>query len=174
MSVLLYGSTTCTLTKRLDKKLHDYYTRMLHVLLGSNPGRSTPQDNNCTATYLPSHKPSKKDGPEMLESVGEVLGTQCGSSWQQWSSLMCMLAIAFPLHIYRALIYMCRSQHLLLGFIAKYIANETYIGLFLLMLWYGCPWKIKFHVKSRRKRGGNICRSFFFYRLLVSNRFLID
>ena len=53
VSILLYGSTTWTLTKRLEKKLDGSYTRMLRAKL------NTPQSTNYTATCLPSRKLSK-------------------------------------------------------------------------------------------------------------------
>ena len=58
VSILLYGCTTWTLTKRLEKKLEGNYTRMLRAILNN-----TPQDTNYTATYLPSRKLSKLDEP---------------------------------------------------------------------------------------------------------------
>ena len=45
VSVLLFGYTTLTRTKHMEKKLDRNY--------------STLQNSNCTTTYLPSHKPSK-------------------------------------------------------------------------------------------------------------------
>ena len=36
VSILLYGCTTCTLTKRLDKKLDGNYTRMLRAILNKS------------------------------------------------------------------------------------------------------------------------------------------
>ena len=50
MSILLYGCTTWTLTKRMEKKLDGNYTRMLRAIKKS-PGGSTPQSSCCTATY---------------------------------------------------------------------------------------------------------------------------
>ena len=34
-------------------------TQGSYVLFWTNPGSSTPQNSSCTATYLPSQKPSK-------------------------------------------------------------------------------------------------------------------
>ena len=59
-SILLYGCTTWTLTKRLEKKLDGNYTRMLRAILTS-PGGNTPQDTNCTATCPLSRKLFKLD-----------------------------------------------------------------------------------------------------------------
>ena len=39
-----------------------------------NPGSSSQQSRNCTATYLPSHKPSKYDKQDILDTTGEVMG----------------------------------------------------------------------------------------------------
>ena len=50
-SILLYGCTTWTLTKRLEKKLDGNYTRMLCAILN----KSWRQDTNCTAT-CPHHE----------------------------------------------------------------------------------------------------------------------
>ena len=55
VSILLYGCTTWTLTKCMEKKLDGNYTRMLRVILKS-PGGNTPQSSSCTATYHPSRK----------------------------------------------------------------------------------------------------------------------
>ena len=49
VSILLYGCTTWTLTKRPKKKLEGNYTRMLRAILNNSP-----QDTNYTAIYLPS------------------------------------------------------------------------------------------------------------------------
>ena len=66
VSILLYGCTTWTLTKRLEKKLDDNYKRILRVIL--NKSWST----NYTDTYLPSRKLSKLDGPDMQDTAGEA------------------------------------------------------------------------------------------------------
>ena len=71
VSILLYGCTTWTLTKRLEKKLDGNYTRMLEQYWTS-PGDNTPQGTNYTATYLPSRKLSKLDEPDMQDTAGEA------------------------------------------------------------------------------------------------------
>ena len=38
----------------------------------TGPGGSTPQNSNCTATYLPSRKLSKLDKPDMQDTAGDV------------------------------------------------------------------------------------------------------
>ena len=75
VSILLYGCTTWTLTKRLEKKQEccEQYWR--------SPGGNTQQGNNYTATCLPSRKQSKLDQPDMQDTAGEA-GT---SSWVMYS-----------------------------------------------------------------------------------------
>ena len=68
MSILLYGCTTWTLTKRLEKNLDGNYTRMLRAILT----KSTTQSTNYTATCLPSWKLSKLDEPDMQDTAGEA------------------------------------------------------------------------------------------------------
>ena len=70
-SILLYGCTTWTLTKRLEKKLDGNYTRMLRAIL-KRPGGNTPQDTNCTAICLLSRKLFKLDEPDMQDTAGEA------------------------------------------------------------------------------------------------------
>ena len=66
MLVLLYGWTTWTITKRLVEKLDgvcfDQVQEIVRIL----------QNSSCTATYLPSHKPSKYDKQDTLGTDGEV------------------------------------------------------------------------------------------------------
>ena len=69
MSILLYGCTTWTLTKRLEKKLDSNYIRMLQAILTS-PGDNTPQSTNYTATCLPSRKLSKLDELGTQDTAG--------------------------------------------------------------------------------------------------------
>ena len=67
VSILLYGCTTWTLTKRLEKKLDSNYTRMIRAILNN-----TPQSTNYTATNLLSRKLSKLDEPDMQDTAGEA------------------------------------------------------------------------------------------------------
>ena len=69
VSILLYGCTTWTLTKRLEKKLDGNYTRMLR--LNKSP-HSTSQSSSCTATCHTSRKLSKFDEPNMQGTAEEV------------------------------------------------------------------------------------------------------
>ena len=55
VSILLYGCTTWTLTKRLEKKLDGNYTRMLRAILNKS-WRQHPQGTNYTATIPPITK----------------------------------------------------------------------------------------------------------------------
>ena len=71
VSILLYGCTTWTLTKRLKKKLDGNYTRMLRAILNKS-WRQHPQDTNYTATCLPSRKVYKLDDPDMQDTAGEA------------------------------------------------------------------------------------------------------
>ena len=71
VSILLYGCTTWTLTKHIEKKLDGNCTRMPQAVQ-TNPGSNIPQNSNCTATYLPSLKPSKLDKQDMWDTAEEV------------------------------------------------------------------------------------------------------
>ena len=51
MSILLYGCTTWTLTKRMEKKLHGNYTRMLRAILNKS------WRQNLTKQQLYGHLP---------------------------------------------------------------------------------------------------------------------
>ena len=70
VSILLYGCTTWTLTKRL-KKLDGNYTRMLQQYWTS-PGGNTPQDTSYTANCLPSRKLYKLDEPDTQDTAREA------------------------------------------------------------------------------------------------------
>ena len=67
VSILLYGCTTWTLTKRMEKKLDGDYEQFWTSL-----GGNTPQSTSCTATYNPSQKLSKLDEPDMQDTAGEA------------------------------------------------------------------------------------------------------
>ena len=68
-SILLYGCTTWTLTKRPEKKVDGNYTRMLRVILN----RSWRQHPTKHQLYgLPSRKLSKLDEPDMQDTAGEA------------------------------------------------------------------------------------------------------
>ena len=68
VSILLYGCTTWTLTKPLEK-LDGNYTRMLRVILN----KSWQQHRTRDQLYgLPSRKLSKLDEPDMQDTAGEA------------------------------------------------------------------------------------------------------
>ena len=71
VSILLYGCTTWTLSKRLEKKLDSNYTKCCEQYWTS-PGGNTPQITNYTATCLPSWKLSKLNEPDMQDTAGEA------------------------------------------------------------------------------------------------------
>ena len=71
VSILLYGCTTWTLSKQLEKKLDGNYTRMLRAILNKSSG-NTPQGTNYTATYVPSRKLYKLDEPDTQDTAGEA------------------------------------------------------------------------------------------------------
>ena len=66
VSILLYGCTTWTLTKRLEKKLDGNYTRMLRAVLNKS-WRQHPTD-----TCPLSRKPYKLDEPDARDTAGEA------------------------------------------------------------------------------------------------------
>ena len=72
VSILLYGCTTWTLAKRLEKKLDGNYTRMLRAILNKSWRQHPTQDTNYTATWLPLRKLSKLDEPDMQDTAGEA------------------------------------------------------------------------------------------------------
>ena len=67
VSILLYGSTTWTLTKRLEKA-----RRELHKNAASNIGGNTPQSPNYSATYVQLRKLSKLDKPDTQDTAREA------------------------------------------------------------------------------------------------------
>ena len=67
MLILLYGYTTWTVTKRIEKKQDGNCTRMLRA----KPGINIPQ-SSCTATYFPPLKSSKYDEQGMRDTAGEA------------------------------------------------------------------------------------------------------
>ena len=68
VSILLYGCTTWTLTKRMEKKLDGNYKRMPQAIL-NNSWRQHPTKPNSMATYLPSRKLYKLDEADMQDTV---------------------------------------------------------------------------------------------------------
>ena len=71
VSILLYGCTTWTLTKRLEKKLDGNYTRMLRAILNKS-WRQHHTKHQLYGHLLPSGKLSKLDEPDMQDTAGEA------------------------------------------------------------------------------------------------------
>ena len=71
VSILLYGCTTWTLTKRLKKKLVAI-TQEYCEQYWTSPGGNTPQGTNYTATCLPSRKLYKLDEPDTQDTPVEA------------------------------------------------------------------------------------------------------
>ena len=63
VSVLLYECTTWSLTKSMEKRLDDNYTRIL--LTVSNKSRTHQQNNSWITTFLPSYKRSDEEEQDM-------------------------------------------------------------------------------------------------------------
>ena len=71
VSILLYGCTTWTLTKRLEKKLDGNYTRMLRAILNKS-WRQHPTRHQLYGHLPPITKLSKLDEPDMQDTAGEA------------------------------------------------------------------------------------------------------
>ena len=71
VSILLYGCTSWTLTKRMKKRLDGSYTRIMRTILEKS-WRKHPQSNSCTVTYLLSRNLSKIDEPYMRDTAVKV------------------------------------------------------------------------------------------------------
>ena len=72
MSILLYGCTIWTLTKRMKRKSLTAITQECCEQYWTSPGGNTPQNNSCTTTDYPSGKLSKLDKPDMWDTGGNV------------------------------------------------------------------------------------------------------
>ena len=70
-SILLYGCTTWTLTKRLEKKLDGNYTRMLRAILNKS-WRQHLTRHQLYGHLPPSQKLFKLDEPDMQDTAGEA------------------------------------------------------------------------------------------------------
>ena len=68
VSILLYGCTTWTLTKRMEKKLNGNYTRMLRVIVNKSWGQFITKQQ----LYGHQRKLSKLNEPDMRDTAGEV------------------------------------------------------------------------------------------------------
>ena len=70
-SILLYGCTTWTLTKRLEKKLDGNYTRMLRAILNKS-WQQHPTRHQLYGHLPLSRKLFKLDEPYMQDTAGEA------------------------------------------------------------------------------------------------------
>ena len=82
VSILLYGCTTWTLTKRLEKKLDGNYTRMQRANLNKS-WRQHPTRHQLYGTCLLSRKLFKLDEPDMQDTAEEA-----GDGTHKWCTLM--------------------------------------------------------------------------------------
>ena len=71
-SILLYGCTTWTLTKRMEKKTLTATAQECCEQYWTSPGGNTLQSSSYTATYHLLRKLSKLDEPDMRDTAGEV------------------------------------------------------------------------------------------------------
>ena len=70
-SILLYGCTTWTLTKRLEKKLDGNYTRMLRAILNKS-WQQHPTRHQLYGHLPPSRNLFKLGEPDMQDIAGEA------------------------------------------------------------------------------------------------------
>ena len=71
VSILLYGCTTWTLTKRMEKKLDGNYTIMLRAILNKSWWQH-PTKQQLYRHLQPIRKLSKLDEPDIQDTAGEV------------------------------------------------------------------------------------------------------
>ena len=71
MSILLYGCTAETLTKRIDKKLDGNCIRMMQVVMNKS-WKQHPTKQQLYGHLPPISKPSKSNEEKMLDTAGEV------------------------------------------------------------------------------------------------------
>ena len=71
VSVLLYRRITWTLMKRMSQRLDENFEWMLRTDL-SKFREQYPTKGSYTATFLPSHQPSKLKEQNMRDTAGEI------------------------------------------------------------------------------------------------------
>ena len=74
--ILLYGCTTWTLTKRMEKKLDSKYTRMLQAIL------------NKSWRQHPTRHPLYGHLPPITKTIQVRRTTHAGHSWRSWDELI--------------------------------------------------------------------------------------
>ena len=67
VSIVLYGCTAWTLTKRMEKKVDDHYTIMLQAILKGSPRKAAAA--RITTTH---HENYQLDEPDMRDTAGAV------------------------------------------------------------------------------------------------------
>ena len=72
MSILLYGCITCMLTKHIEKKLDENYTRRLWAILNKSWKQHPTKQQLYSHLSLTSLKPSKLDEQDMWDTAGEI------------------------------------------------------------------------------------------------------
>ena len=72
VSILLYGCTTWTLTKRLEKKLDGNYTRMLRAILNKSWRQHPTRRQLHGHLPPPSRKLYRLDEPDTQDTAGEA------------------------------------------------------------------------------------------------------
>ena len=75
--ILLYGCTSWTLTKHMEKKLDGNYTRMLRAILNKS-WRQHPTKQQLYGYLPPIRKLSKLDEPGTQDTAGEIGMYSCG------------------------------------------------------------------------------------------------
>ena len=70
ISILLYGCTTWTLRKCVEKKLDGNYTRMLRAILNKS-WRQRPTKQNMYGHLLPITNTTEVDEPDIQDTAGE-------------------------------------------------------------------------------------------------------
>ena len=86
MSILLYGCTTWTLTKLIEKKLDGNYTRMLRAILNKTYWQ------HLTKQQLYSHL------PPIMKTIKVRQSRDVGSSWRSWDKIISDVLLWTPSH----------------------------------------------------------------------------
>ena len=86
VSILLYGCTTWTLTKRMEKKLDGNYTRMLQAILNKS------RRQNPTKQQLYGHRPA------IMKTVKRRRTRHAEYCWRSRDELICDVLLWTPLH----------------------------------------------------------------------------
>ena len=86
MSILLYGSITWTLTKRMEKKLDDNYTRMLQAIL------------NISRRQHPTKQQLYGHLPPITKTIQVRQNRHAGNSWRSRDELISDVLLWTPSH----------------------------------------------------------------------------